>query len=333
MRSLVTVLIWGLFFSLCASRVFSQSPLPDESDADDRAALFNWIDTTCSLSAGYRSDKLSWHIAGNLLGNAPNVRSELTWSDLDVYQLKLANRTVIKERILLRGHLDHGAVFSGNNRDSDYDGPNRTLEISRSLNGVDGNTVWDASLGVGPRFSFFKETLTVCPLVGYALSEQDLNIVDGFQAFSAPSAAVPIGPIVGLDSRYQTRWRGPWLGVDLLFSVPLSEGSFSTVGVLFTAEYHWVDYDADANWNLRPDYAHPVSFSHEAQGSGLNAGATILFALKNHWGINLGMGLTEMSTDSGTDRIYYADGSTADTRLNEVRWRSFRFEAGLSYQF
>jgi hypothetical protein len=40
-----------------------------------------------------------------------------------------------------------------------------------------------------PRFSFLNSTLVVCPMIGYAVSEQDLNIVDGYQAFTAPPAA------------------------------------------------------------------------------------------------------------------------------------------------
>lgn len=337
MRSFVTMLIVGLLSSLPTSPVFSQPLLPVDSDRVDtvqkEAAIFGWADATFVLSAGVRSDELNWSIAGNQQGGAPNVRSDLSWSDLEIYQLKLFNRTVFKERVAIRGHLDYGAVLSGDNRDSDYNGDNRTQEVSRSLNGVDGNSVWDASFGAGPRFSFFDETLIVCPMAGYAVSEQDLNIVDGYQAFSAPPANLPIGPITGLDSRYQTRWNGPWLGADLLFRFPMSDGLFSTVGVILTGEYHWVDYDADANWNLRADYAHPVSFTHEAQGHGLTAGAVISFETNHRWGINVGMSMKRLTTDPGLDRNYYADGTVAETRLNEVRWRSLLVEAGVSYQF
>ncbi|HSO19109.1 MAG TPA: hypothetical protein VLT88_06610, partial [Desulfosarcina sp.] len=137
----------------------------------------------------------------------------------------------------------------------------------------------------------------------------------------------------GLDSRYETHWKGPWIGMDLLLSIPCSEGPFTHVGVILTGEYHWVDYAADANWNLRTDYRHPVSFSHEAEGRGFVAGVSIAFTKGRRWGVNVGMLYREMSTDPGLDRIYYADGTTADTRLNEVRWRSVSFDAGLSYRF
>lgn len=337
MRYIVMLLLLAFSLLVSVPPACSQSLEPQyQASVDevktDRPAV-GWANTTFDLSAGYRRDKLNWNIAGNPQGRSPNVRSELSWSDLNIFQLKLANRTVIKDRFYIRGHLDYGTVSSGSNRDSDYNGDDRTQEFSRSLNGVNGNDVWDASIGIGPRFSFFNATMAVCPMLGYAISDQDLNIVDGYQAFAAPPASTPIGPIDGLDSRYQTRWKGPWLGLDLLLSAPCTDGPITRIGVLFTGEYHWVDFNADANWNLRADYQHPVSFSHEADGSGFVAGAKILFEIKNHWGINVGMNVQEMTTDPGQDSIYYADGTTADTRLNEVKWHSFTFEAGLSYQF
>jgi hypothetical protein len=123
------------------------------------------------------------------------------------------------------------------------------------------------------------------------------------------------------------------VGVDLLFSIPCTKGLFSIVDITLTGEYHWQDYHADANWNLRSEYAHPVSFSHNAKGHGVVGGVAILFETKNRWGITLGMNMTDMKTNPGIDRTYYADGTTTDTRLNEVHWQSWTFETGFSYQF
>jgi hypothetical protein len=337
MRNFAAALVLGGLLCLPVAPVFAQSLEPEGPTTvetpETAEPLFDWVAATFDLSAGYRTDKLNWHIAGNSQGGNPNILSELTWTDLDIYQLKLANRTVFRNRIYIRGHLDVGMVMSGDNQDSDYLGDNRTQEFSRSLNGVDGNDVWDGSVAIGPRLAFFESAIVVCPLLGYAVSEQDLTIVDGFQAISPSPDTLPIGPFSGLDSRYQARWKGPWIGVDLLFSAPVTEGPFTEIGVMFTAEYHWVDYDAEANWNLRTDFRHPVSFIHEAEGSGLEAGAKILFETKKRWGINVGLNVKEMTTDAGLDRLFFADGTTVDTRLNEVRWRSFTLEAGVSYQF
>jgi len=337
MRHFSAALVLCLFVSLSVSQVFSQPLEPPEQtmaeETNNSDAFLSWASVTFDLSAGYRTDKLNWNIAGNLQGTNPNVRSELTWSGLRIFQLKLANRTVIKDRFYMRGYLDYGTVVSGKNQDSDYNGNDRTQEFSRSMNGVNGNDVWDGSIGIGPRFSFFESSMVVCPMIGYAVSEQDLNIVDGYQAFSAPPLTTPTGPIAGLDSRFQTRWMGPWLGVDLFLSIPSAKAPFTKVGVMFTGEYHWVDYDAEANWNLRPDYDHPVSFSQEADGSGFMAGAAILFEIRDRWGFHAGMRVKEMTADTGLDRTYYADGRTGATRLNEVRWRAFTFEAGVSRHF
>ena len=286
-----------------------------------------------SLTAGYRRDDLRWRIAGNLQGTSPDTQSELEWSDVDIYQLKLVNRSVILDRIYLRWQVAYGVVDAGDNRDSDYHGDNRTQEYSRSLNGVDGNKVWDASLGIGPRFSFSSATLALCPMIGYAVSEQDLTIVDGNQVLTDNLVDRPLGPIDGLDSRYETRWQGPWLGLDLHYAVPLSYGIFTGLGIVLSAEYHWIDYDADANWNLRSEYRHPKSFTHTADGSGWVAGATILIDMDRRWQVSFAVNTTHMRTEAGVDRIYLTDGTTAETQLNEVRWRSICVEAGVSCRF
>lgn len=291
------------------------------------------FESSFEVTAGYRRDSLEWNIAGNLGGTDPNILSELNWNHIDIFLLGLTFRANIGKHLYLRSHVDYGIVFDGDNQDSDYIEDNRTDEFSRSLNGVDGNNVWDGSIGVGPQFLFSESAIVVCPLIGYAIFEQDYNIIDGNQVVSAPPATMPIGPFGGLDSRYQTRWTGPWLGIDLLLSIPTTQSSLSAVVVRLSGEYHHIDFDAEANWNLRSDFSHPVSFTQEAEGSGFTAGASILWELKNRLGIHAGISFKEMTAKDGVDRTYFADGSTADTRLNEVRWRALALEAGIAYVF
>lgn len=330
MRNPLLTLVFGALIVLWITPSFSQPPV-EPNDSGRRT--FDWAESQWSLGGGYRTDELRWSIAGSLQGGSPTVLSELSWSNLRIVQLKLANRTVIRDRIFFRGHLDYGTVLSGSNRDSDYAGDNRTREFSRSLNGVDGKRVWDGSAGIGPRFAFLESALVVSPLIGYMVSEQDLNIVDGYQAWTAPPATTPLGPIIGLDSRYQTRWEGFWLGLDLCFSIPGEIGPFSAIEVILSGEVHRFDYNATAGWNLRQDFSQPVSFTHHASGNGLAAGVLILLAWERNWGINLGMNLKKLRADAGVDQVYYADGTIRSTRLNEVRWRTFTIEAGVSYQF
>ena len=108
--------------------------------------------TDLEFSAGYRKDNLDWNIAGDINGNNPNILSELTWSDIDIFQIKAGIRSVFNKVFYVRGAIDYGSIFDGANQDSDYDGDNRTLEYSRSNNSTDQGSVWDATLGIGYQF-------------------------------------------------------------------------------------------------------------------------------------------------------------------------------------
>ncbi len=88
------------------------------------------LETDFTLSTGYRSDDLDWNIAGDINGNNPNVLSELTWDDVESYQVKLQGSIVWPNIIALRGYANYGWVFDGDNQDSDYLGDNRTFEFS-----------------------------------------------------------------------------------------------------------------------------------------------------------------------------------------------------------
>lgn len=318
------LLIPVLPFDADASAAENESEATADVDA-------GWLRAAVSLSGGYRIDSLAWSIAGNRLGTNPNVLSELTWSDVQIYQTTLKARGVIRDRICLNGSVGYGIVLDGDNRDSDYAGDNRTLEYSRSENGVDGNDVWDATVGIGPLLAFHGDRLTITPLVGYGISRQDLNIVDGYQTLASPTT--PVGPIDGLNSRYEATWKGPWIGIDMAFRKPVIAGPFTEFGFLLSAAYHWVDYAADANWNLRGDYQHPCSFSHDADGDGITLAAEISMQTAKRWGLRLGIDMTRMRTNAGEDRLFLTDGTVESIRLNEVEWQSVTVDAGLTWEF
>jgi hypothetical protein len=163
--------------------------------------------------------------------------------------------------------------------------------------------------------------------VGFSYSEQNLTMKDGVQVLSQPPQTQPIGPIVGLDSTYDTKWYGPWAGVDLSFNA-------SDKILLFAGfEYHWADYKAEANWNLRTDLAYPKSFEHEADGTGIliTAGGDYIFAAP--WSLGLEVNYQDWSTDAGIDRQFNSDGTMAVTRLNEVNWESFAIMLRVTYRF
>ena len=130
-----------------------------------------------SLATGWRNDKLDWYIAGTRAGTNPNVLSELDWSDLDSYQVTLANRTRLLRHIYMRGAFSYAAIQNGIVRDSDYGQDNRGAEWSRSLSQSDGDEMWDISAGGGYAFILLDEHLLIAPLLGFSYSKQNKEIL------------------------------------------------------------------------------------------------------------------------------------------------------------
>jgi hypothetical protein len=282
-----------------------------------------------SLGTDYRRGRLDWNIAGNLAGSAPNILSELTWYDLDIAQITGGAQVTFKDRVVLAGRAAIGAVVSGKNQDSDYNGDNRTEEFLRS-NSKGGGSIADASIGFGYHFRVFEPAsghyAHVTPMAGYSWHLQYLKITDGRQTI--PDS----GPLANLDSSYDAEWSGPWLGLNLRL-----EASERT-SVVINAEYHRADYYAEANWNLRGDFAHPVSFKHTTQGSGFILSMALSRVVTQHWEVLARMETQRWQADPGIDTLYTINAASGElqptaTRLNEVNWQSLSGGVAATYHF
>jgi Protochlamydia outer membrane protein len=297
--------------------------------------------TDVSLSLGYRTDSLDWNISGenNPVGTSPNILSELEWRELDILQLKAEVMGSNRAGVVVRGNAGYGWVLDGVNQDSDYAGSNRTLEFSRSVNDVEGSRVLDLSGGLG--FLYYPgETaqFRLIPMLGYSYHSQKLQMNNGNQVlWNSSNASMlnpalagwqPLGPFPGLDSSYDAQWSGPWVGTDVVWD--LASGST----LYARAEAHWINYTAQANWNLRTDFAQPVSFEHEANGRGsvLELGWKRLPS-HTRWGWGMSLVLQSWATESGIDSTFFASGGVAVTKLNEVNWSSRSINLSLQKSF
>lgn len=275
-----------------------------------------------ALQLGYRSDNLDWNIAGDINGETPDVLSELQWSHLQVSQLKLSME-VFQADFYLRGNLSYGEIINGENRDSDYLFDDRRGEFSRTNNAVGGELA-DASVGVGRKFDTSdgrgKFSSYIMPMLGYSIHSQNLQITDGFQTLPAT------GAFPGLDTNYETEWQGAWVG--LVFA---EENTQTDLEIEMSLIYHAVDYQAEADWNLREEFAHPKSFEHLASGHGftlsLNGRSPVDSSKSLFWVFGIDYG--RWQTRAGLDVTYFADASTEITRLNKVNWESSVINFGL----
>lgn len=278
-----------------------------------------------NFNTGYRQDNLDWNIAGDINGSNPNILSELTWTDIDIFQLEFGLERRFRRNFKLGGTLALGLIFGGENQDSDYLGDNRTLEFSRSNNSADDGETWDLSVAFGYEFLFGSGAFGLTPLFGLSHHAQNLNITDGFQTIP------PLGAFPGLQSSYDARWFGPWVGLDFTTRILTKDKKAPDHEFKLGCEYHFsADYYAQANWNLRSDFEHPKSFEHEADGSGIILKGSYKIVWAGWWGLEFTGKYQKWQTDPGIDRVFFSNGTVGVTRLNEVNWDSYSLLIGIS---
>ena len=288
-------------------------------------------ETAWGMDAGVRADELKWSIPGWFTGKdgnryEQNIISELTWKNLKSNYLS-AHGIFRDRQFVVRGDIGYGIINSGDNQDSDYRGNNRTEEFSRSNNKSNGDYVSDLKISFGLNFDLMPDEvsgprLQLTPRVGVSSQTQSLLMTNLQQTVSEPQYAPmglnppALGSYGGLKSSYEAGWSGVWMGVGALYHV--------TQKISLRAEYelHTSNYSAQANWNLRSDLARPKSFVHSANGNGNVLRLGMEMALANQTRITFSISAQEWTTSKGTDRFYFADGSSGLGILNPVKWSS-----------
>lgn len=331
LKRLGALLISACFFNLAIS---SEASFADDSlnksfqVKDEETQLARWFSVResvespfeYSVSAGYRKDNFKWSIADG----GVNVASEVNWENTVIAELRATGKVNLGSNWLLRGIYTTGAVKSGSNQDSDYAGSDRTLEFSRSNNKT-GGSVRDVSIGLGRKFRFFDMAsgggMCFIPLVGLSIHQQSMTMYDGQQTIPAH------GTIIGLNNSYDAQWKGAWLGMDVLL------GLGENISLNSTVEYHKVDYSAEVNWNLRGDFAHPVSFRHVAKGHGVLASVGASYRFSRNFLMNASFERQKWNTYMGYDQTNLSYGATVYYTLNPVSLDSMAVLIGAVYRF
>lgn len=312
------------------------SELPSSERPTLYRSMSEHLDASIQLNAGLRFDELDWSIAGKADGTDPNVRSELKWKDVLSHQLTLSGRLLVHRHLYLRGRAGMAWIRNGEVRDSDYDGDNRTQEYSRSISDTDDDELYDLSAGGGYAFHFLENRLFFAPMIGMSLHYQNFRITDGYQVISEKPGLTPdIGPLDSrLDSTYCTRCMGLWIGCDLRYTMAERPTQVPPIEWELNLVYHfWGDYEADADWNLRQDLAHPKSFKHEADARGGSVTATCHIPIHPLVRINLSASYTRWTTDQGDATMYKVNLPPRTSRLNKVTWESRSIMMGFDCRF
>ncbi len=283
-----------------------QAPRPLVRDASDAERSRGQI----TLRPFYRHDDLRFNIDGGGL----DIISELDWDDVRSAGLQIEGNVRLPGPFELRGDLSSGRVFDGHLRVSDYNGPGKTLEFSRSRSDTERGSTLDASLAIGVPFS--GRRWRAVPLLGVTYGEQNYNLRNGFQIVPAS------GAFGGLDSDYETRWLGVLWGLELHW-LP---GEDWDLMARLTSRH--ADYDADGHFKLRRDLAQPRSFGQSTIGRG----SVLELAAKRELGAGFTLDLStrwdDWDTRHGKMEFFFASGGSSRQGLNEVKLESFRVALG-----
>lgn len=283
--------------------------------------------TTYDVSVGERKDKVNWNFAGDMDGENPNVQSELKWTDLKIYEVRLNGKSDINDKSFVEGSVGYGWIHGGHNQDSDYMGNNRTEMYSRSENNAGNGHVVDGSIGYGYYINK-QEKSKIALVAGYSVNKQSLTMTDGDQTYSDfYYQTQPIGPFSGLNSTFNTRWHGPYIG--LSFEKQASE----KLKILTRFEYHFTKYHAEGNWNLSSAYAHPKSIEQSASGYGTVFSIGTEYQMNEEWALNAKMNFSRFKSKNGLHKAFAADGTTGETRLNEAKWDSRAINLSVTKNF
>lgn len=285
------------------------------------------FDVDFHTGVGNSQGTLQWNIAGG--NNGPNILSELTYKDVNFRQFSMAS-TIRFHRGWLADHevsadFTTGTANEGTVQDSDYDGDNRSGEYSRSYSSAIDSSMSDFSIGIARRIhlSHFQ---VLKPMAGYTSKTQNMLMTEGLQTINTDNPTA-VGPFRNaLNSTYNTNWDAYWIGLG--WGVETRHHQLN-----ITAKYQWLTYAAEADWNLRSDFAHPKSFEQEATGTGYSLGLNYAYQVSNLVSLWINWQQVDWNTDAGQDTVFFADGTRGTTQLNEVSWQETGVSTGMVLRF
>ena len=267
-------------------------------------------------------EDFSWNIASSQNGvDEPNILSELTWYGLvaHTYGAELTIQRDTCVGFALAG--EYGDIKSGKVQDSDYNGNNRTQEFSRSISDTAGDRVELSITSYCKKNASILNnamTLSIQPGFGFIYSAQRRELFNGLQIIDITALPGDDPNIIGLDSHYTSAWTGPFLNFDIIIKPRRFISLAGNIRAYLT------DYFAQANWNLRDEFAHPVSFEHSSNGLGYDASIYLNIYPTSQLAIGASYRHRYWRTTSGIDKTYVVDTdgnvSTGVTRLNGAFW-------------
>lgn len=266
------------------------------------------------------SASAQWRISfqGRLAGQDGTGESELTFDHLDSPLILAGAGGAIDPHLSFDFAYGLGSITGGRGTDTDRFFPESGggYEFSRSQSDISGDVkLWLLNLYADTRPHHDCSRSSWGAVAGFLHYEDNLVMRNGVQI-------IPVfGPFTQeLNSTYDFSWDAFKVGVRR--RAPII-GGLSYNGMF--SLYPYVRYRGEGYWNLRttgPDAFRsqsPNFVQKSTSGLGHEAALGLTYALSDTFLATLGYRYLYLSVKNGTDTLYYADGSSAESNLDWVK--------------
>ncbi|WP_040679537.1 hypothetical protein [Niabella aurantiaca] len=264
------------------------------------------------VSAGYGIADLHWSIAGNSDGKDPDILSELVWRRLRGPAWNAGVRYSFNKRWGMELSGGYHDLKRGTVTDKDYAQDDRQENYYNESFNSQGK-----SINLNAVLNYYAGNLSgfqIRPFIGYILEKQEALLLGDAER------------VRDLHSSYKTTWEGGQAGIN-------AARAFNRLDLRIDLSGGLLKYHAKALWNLIDEFAKPVSFRHYTEAYQLKGKLELGYTLGRKLRVMSYYCIAHSDAWKGTDRAYYTDGSTIDTRLNWVTTTNTAFGAGLGYLF
>lgn len=201
----------------------------------------------------------------------PNVISELTIKDINMYQTHLIGSAQHNGTFLIFDE-GYGYIYHGMFRDSDYAKSHKRYEFSRSAHHLSNSYAFDTKITAGQKFNCCNNSVRIAPTIGYEWDYAKFKINSGRQLLTPRKTGIvrTNDSIHGLHSHIKAKFDSPFVGCNLLYDTKVSLAAY------LNYEFHFLLRTKNrAYWNLRQ--LHFTEVSKRDKGFGHTALAGILY--------------------------------------------------------
>nr|WP_276902892.1 omptin family outer membrane protease [Pedobacter kyonggii] len=264
---------------------------------------------------GLQQSKFDWSIAGNAAGTSPNILSELIWKNLKGPSFGLDIKYNITDRFSVKATNQYSNITKGEVEDTDYADDNRQSAFYFDLLNANEGHLYDANLQLSYQLLKFGN-FNINPIVGLSYNQQKFHLLE--------SANNPDSK--DLNSTYVARYKGFDFGAEIVLKMQKFSIGATVLGGFYT-------YSAKANWNLIPDFAKPVSFTHKANSFLLSGDINLAVPLNKSLRVEVDYKINNINTYSGVDKAYFNNKPTEETQFNGASFRKNAVLLGLNFSF